>query len=222
MSRYESACVSLGFKIQVSKLINQINEDNFGLIKNLMGEGFIEDSNGYANKFFKYIIENEQLPEQSYKFKKYIKAKFNNPKIESDAESEKYSDSDSIIELEKESDPYYDSCSDLNSNSDSYSNSGTLSTENTESDTELETQSRNRVESGYEPKKFYGNINKMYLLVPIFKVIETTRWGLRKGINGTSCDLNLDLNDIQRKISDKYEHLLTDYKVVFMLNQEAD
>ncbi len=211
MSRYESACVSLGFKIQVNKLINQINEDNFGLIKNLMGEGFIEDSNGYANKFFKHIIESDELPEQSSKFKKYIKAKLENPKIESEEELDDVSiDSDSDSDSDS-------SCSTSNSSKTSDSDADSDADSDSES-----VESKIKRGSDSEPKKFYGNINNMFLLVPVFKMMETTRWGIRNGINGTSCDLNLDLNDIQAKISDKYEHLLSDYKVVFMLNQEAD
>ncbi len=209
MSRYESACVSLGFKIQVNKLINQINEDNFGLIKNLMGEGFIEDSNGFANKFFKHIIESDELPEQSSKFKKYIKSKFENPKIESEEELD-----DVSIDSDSDSDS---SCSTSNSSKTSDSDADSDADSDSES-----VESKIKRGSDSEPKKFYGNINNMFLLVPVFKMMETTRWGIRNGINGTSCDLNLDLNDIQAKISDKYEHLLSDYKVVFMLNQEAD
>lgn len=178
-SRYECSTVSIGLKIKINKLIQQINEDNFDVIKNLLSEGFIEDSNGYSNNYFKKIFDKE-LPTKCSSFKKFIKEQFDNK-------------SKSTIE----------SASD--SNSDSNSDSDTDSVSKNDAD------------------KFRGNINNMYLLIPIVKMIETTRWGLnRRGINGASCEIDYDLDEIIQKVSDDYEHMLKDYKIVMMVNQESD
>lgn len=187
-SRYECATVSIGLKIKMNKLIQQINEDNFDVIKNLLSEGFIEDSNGYSNNYLKKILD-EELPSKCSSFKKFIREQFDNKikKTNSDTESDSESDA---------------SFSDSNSESDA-----------SFSDSESET----------DADKFRGNINNMYLLVPIIKMIETTRWGLnRKGINGASCEIDYDLDKIKKTVADDYEHMLKDYQIVLMVNQESD
>ncbi len=163
-SHYECSTVSFGFRIQLDKLISQINEDNFDIIKNLLSDGFIEDSNGYSNKYLKKIIESE-LPNKCVNFKKALKQKFNNPKDE-DSESESDEESGSNKNI---------------------------------------------------------NLNEMYLLYPVVKLIETTRWGLgRKGVNGMSCDIDNDLVDLKDRIKNEFEPVLSDYQVVLMVNQESD
>jgi hypothetical protein len=178
MSHYECATVSFGFKIQMKKLIDQITEDNFDVVKNLLSEGFIEDSNGYANNYYKYILDGE-LPSKCSKFKKFIKEKLDN--------NNELSGSDS----------------------------------NSESDSESDTGSESDVRK--QAKKFNGNINNMYLLIPLVKMLETTRWGTnRKGINSKSCEIDYDLEKIKKSVTDDYEHVLKDYQIVLMVNQESD
>ncbi len=150
MTRYESAGIFIGFKIQLKNLIDQINEDNFCVVKKLLSEGFIEDSNGNLNEYFKNVIEDENIPSEYFDYKKFIIDKFN----------QNFGDK---------------------------------------------------------------NLNKQFLLIPVIKMLETTRWGLnRKGTNCNSLNLDFDFEQIKQKIQDEYEHLLNDYRVVMILNQEAD
>ncbi len=53
MGRCDTATASLGIKILLSDLIDQINKDNFNLIKKMLDDGIIEDSNEYFNEVYK-------------------------------------------------------------------------------------------------------------------------------------------------------------------------
>jgi len=82
MGRCDTATASLGIKILLSDLIKQINKNNFNLIKKMLNDGFIEDSNGYFNEVYKKIIGYDdgdiELPENYLEFKKYLTNQFNN------------------------------------------------------------------------------------------------------------------------------------------------
>jgi len=53
MGRDDSATAYIGIKISVYELVSQINESNFDLIKNMLFDGFIEDSNDFIMKYLK-------------------------------------------------------------------------------------------------------------------------------------------------------------------------
>jgi hypothetical protein len=55
MGKSETAAASIGIKILLSDLILQINKTNFNLIKKMLYDGCIEDSNGYYNEAYKEI-----------------------------------------------------------------------------------------------------------------------------------------------------------------------
>ena len=83
MGKCETATASLGIKILLSDLINQINETNFALIKKMLYDGSIEDSNDYYNEAYKnsigdygYDEYNNELPENYLEFKNYVIEKF--------------------------------------------------------------------------------------------------------------------------------------------------
>ena len=90
MGRNDSATAYIGIKILLSELVLQMNESNFDLIKNMLFDGFIEDSNDFYNEVFKKILnEDTELPNYSLQCKEflttilkqngsYIKSKFNN------------------------------------------------------------------------------------------------------------------------------------------------
>ena len=82
MGRCDTATASIGIKILISDLILQINETNIELIKKMLCEGFIEDSNDYFNEVFKKIVgyeyEENELPEEYLKCKEYLIDKFKN------------------------------------------------------------------------------------------------------------------------------------------------
>jgi hypothetical protein len=98
MGKSETATASLGIKFLLSDLVSQINETNFTLIKKMLYDGFIEDSNYYYDESYKTIIgydnDDVKLPESYNEYKIYLteelihngsyyKSKFSS-KIESD------------------------------------------------------------------------------------------------------------------------------------------
>ena len=80
MGKSETASASIGLKILLSDLILQINETNFTLIKKMMYDGCIEDSNGYYNEAYKIILghdeDNDELPQTYNEFKDYVTEQF--------------------------------------------------------------------------------------------------------------------------------------------------
>ena len=56
MGKSETASASIGIKILLSDLILQINKTNFTLIKKMLYDGCIEDSNGYYNEAYINIL----------------------------------------------------------------------------------------------------------------------------------------------------------------------
>jgi hypothetical protein len=80
MGKSETASASIGIKILLSDLIIQINETNFTLIKKMLYDGCIEDSNGYYNEAYKIILghdeDNVELPQTYNAFKDYITEQF--------------------------------------------------------------------------------------------------------------------------------------------------
>jgi hypothetical protein len=76
MGKSETASASIGIKILLSDLVLQINDFNFNLIKEMLYEGCIEDSNGYYNEAYKNIIgygrDDNELPEDYLEFKEYL------------------------------------------------------------------------------------------------------------------------------------------------------
>ena len=57
MGKSETATASIGIKILLSDLILQINETNLNLIKKMLYDGCIEDSNGYYNEAYINILD---------------------------------------------------------------------------------------------------------------------------------------------------------------------
>ena len=90
MGRVDLATAYIGIKMLLSELVLQINESNFDLIKNMLFDGFIEDSNDFYNEVFKKIVnEDTELPNDYLQCKEfltkifkqngsYIKSKLNN------------------------------------------------------------------------------------------------------------------------------------------------
>jgi len=76
MGKSETASVSIGIKILLSDLISQINETNFSLIKKMLYDGCIEDSNGYYNEAYKNILgygeDDNELAEDYLEFKNFL------------------------------------------------------------------------------------------------------------------------------------------------------
>lgn len=56
MGKSETASASIGIKILLSDLVSQINETNFHLIKKMLYDGCIEDSNDYYNEVYINIL----------------------------------------------------------------------------------------------------------------------------------------------------------------------
>lgn len=56
MGKSETASASIGIKILLLDLVSQINRTNFILIKKMLYDGCIEDSNGYYNESYRNIM----------------------------------------------------------------------------------------------------------------------------------------------------------------------
>jgi hypothetical protein len=76
MGLCDTATASIGIKILLSHLILQMNETNIELIKKMLCEGCIEDSNDSFNELFKKIVgyeyEENELPEEYLQCKEYL------------------------------------------------------------------------------------------------------------------------------------------------------
>jgi hypothetical protein len=76
MGKSEIAVASIGIKILLSDLILQINKPNFNLIKKMLYDGCIEDSNGYYNEAYRNILgyaeDDNILPEDYLEFKEHL------------------------------------------------------------------------------------------------------------------------------------------------------
>lgn len=78
----DTLLASIGIKILLSDLILQMNETNMELIKKMLCEGCIEDSNDSFNELFKKIVgyeyQENELPEEYLQCKEYLIDKFKN------------------------------------------------------------------------------------------------------------------------------------------------
>jgi len=72
MGYSEYAIASIGIKILLSDLIQQINKDNWGLIKEMLKNGFIEDENEYFNDVYQKIQNSDQITGNWKKSKKFL------------------------------------------------------------------------------------------------------------------------------------------------------
>jgi hypothetical protein len=76
MGKSETASASIGIKILLSDLVSQINETNFDLIKKMIYDGCIEDSNGYYNEVYQNIVDypygEDKLSEDYLACKAYL------------------------------------------------------------------------------------------------------------------------------------------------------
>ena len=68
MGRCESAECSLGIKIQLKKLIEQLSSATEDKILKMLNDGFVEDSNGYYNEVYGQILGEipDDVPLQEY------------------------------------------------------------------------------------------------------------------------------------------------------------
>ena len=68
MGRCDTATASLGIRILLSDLIEQIDENNFDLIKKMLNDGIIEDSNEVYQKVIGYDDMDVILPDNYIEF----------------------------------------------------------------------------------------------------------------------------------------------------------
>jgi hypothetical protein len=78
MGKCELARMSVGIKILLSDLILQINETNFDLIKEIINDGFISDSNESYNDAYTEIIWSDDLPTNYLEYKDFLEKEFKN------------------------------------------------------------------------------------------------------------------------------------------------
>jgi hypothetical protein len=81
MGRTEYVNAYLGIKISLESLISQINESNYILIKDMLKDGYIEDSYGNFNRTYKIIIsdnnyQNIIINKEVERMKEYLTKEF--------------------------------------------------------------------------------------------------------------------------------------------------
>jgi hypothetical protein len=76
MGRCESATASIGIKILLSDLVSQINATTINLIKKMLYDGCVEDSNDDWNRAFEQIIGDDGVEKNETAFKDYVTSKF--------------------------------------------------------------------------------------------------------------------------------------------------
>jgi hypothetical protein len=78
MGKCESAAASIGIRILLSDLIQQINETNFNLVKGMLYDGIIEDSNEYYNDAYQNVIgmTYKEVHENHLAFKDFLTSLF--------------------------------------------------------------------------------------------------------------------------------------------------
>ena len=76
MGKCETSTTSIGIKILLSDLISQINEKNFGLIKEIINDGFISDKNEHYNDAYTEIVWCNDLPENYLEYKDFLEQEF--------------------------------------------------------------------------------------------------------------------------------------------------
>jgi hypothetical protein len=90
MGKVETASAFIGMKILLSDLVLQINESNFNLIKKMIYDGCIEDSNNHYNDDYRNIIgyddNDNRLPDTYLECKEYLinAFQYSNCKLEAD------------------------------------------------------------------------------------------------------------------------------------------
>lgn len=67
MGRFESATASIGLKILLSDLVNQMNETKLKLIIEMLDDGFIEDDTDEYNETYSNIINNDIMDNDDFK-----------------------------------------------------------------------------------------------------------------------------------------------------------
>jgi hypothetical protein len=78
MGKCETSSMSIGIKILLSDLVLQINEKNFDLIKEMLNDGFISDSNEHYNDAYTEIIWFMDLPKDYLEYKAFLEKEFKN------------------------------------------------------------------------------------------------------------------------------------------------
>ena len=86
MGRCESASASIGIKILLSDLVSQINATTMNLIKKMLYDGCIEDSNDDWNRAFEQIIGDDGVEENETGCKEYLTSKFTE-RVDDDGDS---------------------------------------------------------------------------------------------------------------------------------------
>jgi hypothetical protein len=78
MGRSEEATASIGIKILLSDLVEQLNETNTTLIREMLYNGRIEDENGFYNETYMRIIyyDDCNLPENHLVLKQHLLEQF--------------------------------------------------------------------------------------------------------------------------------------------------
>ena len=82
MGKCESASASIGIRILLSDLILQINETNFNVVKGMLYDGIIEDSNEYYNDEYQNVLEMtyKEVHENHLTFKDFLTSLFTEKK----------------------------------------------------------------------------------------------------------------------------------------------
>ncbi len=197
MGKCESSNVSIGLKIKLGDLIEQISEGNIEELKKIFSGGFIEDKNEEFSNMF--IIVYSELYNEFFisKKKKGCRKKSSNKEIIHEDNNEEVNKSLKIIEFK-------------NKFIEEAKNNGSRKEYRCSEFGEF---------GGYISTLEKGCLYEQFLLYPITSLLKTDRWGNdREGTNASSCELDFDIVEIKNNIKEKYD-FIQGFKVVMMIQQ---
>ncbi len=207
MGKSESANVSIGLKIKLGDLIEQINVENIEELKKIFSGGFIEDKNEEFSNMF--IIVYSELYNEFFipKRKGVCKKKTN----EQNQQNEEKTKDESTKNLEEEN-----KINKINE----FKLKFIEESKNNGSRKEYRCSEFGEF-GGYISTLEKGCLYEQFLLYPVTSLLKTDRWGDdREGTNSSSCELDFDIEEIKNNIKEKYD-FIQGFKVVMMIKQHS-
>ncbi len=206
MGKSESVNLSIGLKIKLGDLIEQINIENIEELKKIFSYGFIEDENNSFTSAFEniyYDLYNEFL---IVKKKGVCKKKSKEQNEQNEQNEEKKDELAKNLEEENKRNK-------INEFKIKF----------------IEESKKNGSKKEFKSSQFSGSVNTLeygclydkFLLYPVKNLLSTSRWGNdREGTNSNSCELDFDIEKIKNDIKEKY-NWIEGFKVVMMIKQHS-
>jgi len=230
MGGIDNAHLSVGIRIQLSVLIEQINRTNFRWIREFFsGEhARIDSANMNVNcDLYMIVCDIDEIMDKKFKKNKDIDKSINYYKNalrkkcmactcyisrkENDKDYRKYPDKDcvednSIWQLINDG-------NDNNADTDDNDDGGVDDDNDGGDDRNDDNNDTNKNNNNDDPTILWNK----YILIPVKKILTASKWGDENGTGSASRGIDFDLFAIKSDIDKKYKNVLTNYEVVMML-----